>query len=88
MLSSPVQLIRAYSLKFIEFRPKNEEVQVMSHVNPDKNKEAEIRTNYRVIKVVQGLGCLMGNRSVNWKDAIRGGISLTARKKSLMSCVI
>ena len=88
MPSSPVQLIGANSLEFIEFRPKNAEAQVVSHVNPDKNKEAEIRADYRMIKVVQGLGCLMGNRSVNWRDVIRGRMLLTARKKSLISCVI
>jgi hypothetical protein len=57
------------------------------HIDPDKDEKAEVGTDNRVIKVVKGLGCLMGNRLVVEGYNMREQ-SLTARKKSLISCVI
>lgn len=65
LFGSPVQFIRANSLEFIEFGPENAEIKVMSHIYPDKDEEAEVGTDNRVVKVVQGLGCLTSHISVN-----------------------
>jgi hypothetical protein len=59
----------------------------VAEVDPDNNEEAKVGTNDDRVKVIEGLGSLRGRG-----QCIRFTFSmekeLTARKKSLISCVM
>ena len=59
----------------------------MAEVDPDCNEEAKVGTNDDRVKVVEGLGSLRVEVSVS-DFTSRRRKELTARKKSLISCVM
>lgn len=58
MFGCPIQLIWADSLKLVELRIEDTEVQVVAKINPGKDEEAEVWPNEWMVQVVEGFGCL------------------------------
>jgi hypothetical protein len=58
LLGCPIQLVRADSLKLVELRIEDTEVQVVAKINPGTDKETEVWPNEWMVQVVEGFGCL------------------------------
>lgn len=84
LLRLPVELVRPNRLELVESGPEDAEVEIVAQVEPDEDEECEIRSHQGVIQVVEDFGCLVFLSRV-W-TLVEG--EPTARKKSLMSCVI
>lgn len=59
----------------------------MAEVDPDENEEAKVGTDDDRVKVIEGLGGL-GGRGQCIRFTFSTEKELTARKKSLISCVM
>jgi hypothetical protein len=74
-------------LEFRDGGPEDAEVEVVTEVDPDDNEEAKVGTNDDRVKVIEGLGGL-GGRGQCIRFYFSMEKELTARKKSLISCVM
>ena len=78
-------------MEFGDGGPEDAKVEVVAEVDPDGNEEAEVGADDDGVEVVECFGCLglflsaRVGKGLCWKGE-RG--VLTARKKSLISCVI
>lgn len=54
----PVQFIGTNSLELVELGEEDEYIEVVTQVYPDENKKGEVRSDKRMVEIVEGFGRL------------------------------
>ena len=72
LLGLPDDAVWADGLEFVPFGEKNAEIEVVSHVDPDDDEEAEVGADEGVVDVVEGFGCLQHISGLSHVKLIEG----------------